>query len=81
MGKAHYDQLCRENEIVSDFTRLDIQAYPIEHEIIEEMLSCCDIIYVFEEDYPYIEDQFLFPERDIQKYMEEEIEQFQSQGK
>ncbi len=59
MGKAHYDQLCRENEVVRDFTRLDIQAYPIEHEIIEEMLSCCDIIYVFEEDYPYIEDQFI----------------------
>ena len=59
MGKAHYDQLCRENEEVKDFTRLDIQAYPIEHEIIEEMLSYCEIIYVFEEDYPYIEDQFL----------------------
>ena len=59
MGKAHYDQLCRENDIVRDFTRLDIQAYPIEHEVIEEMLSCCDVIYVFEEDYPYIEDQFL----------------------
>ena len=59
MGKAHYDQLCRENDIVRDFTRLDIQAYPIEHEIIEEMLTCCDVIYVFEEDYPYIEDQFI----------------------
>jgi len=59
MGKAHFDQLCRENERVRDFTRLDIQAYPIEHEIIEEMLAHCDVIYVFEEDYPYIEDQFL----------------------
>jgi indolepyruvate ferredoxin oxidoreductase, alpha subunit len=63
MGKAHYDQLCRENEIVRDFTRLNVQAYPLGYKIIEEMLSCCDVIYVFEEDYPYIEDQFISASR------------------
>ena len=47
MGKAHFDQLARENDIVNKFTRLDIQAYPIEHEIVESMLAHCDVIYVF----------------------------------
>ena len=59
MGKAHFDQLCRVEESIKGFTRLDIQAYPIEPKIIDEMLTACDVIYVFEEDYPYIEDQFV----------------------
>ncbi len=64
MGKAHFDQITRENGIVKNFTRLDVQAYPLGHAVVEEMLAHCDVIYVFEEDYPYIEDQFLSRTRD-----------------
>ena len=63
MGKAHFDQLCRTEESVRDFTRLDIQAYPIDTKIIDEMLTVCNVIYILEEDYPYIEDQFVFRTR------------------
>jgi indolepyruvate ferredoxin oxidoreductase, alpha subunit len=59
MGKAYFDQLCRTEKNIDGFSRLDIQAYPIEAKIIDEMLTSCDVIYVFEEDYPYIEDQFI----------------------
>ena len=59
MGKAHLDQICRVDENMMNFTRLDVHAYPIDPSIIDEMLSVCDDIYVFEEDYPYIEDLFV----------------------
>jgi indolepyruvate ferredoxin oxidoreductase alpha subunit len=59
MGKAYFDQLARENDIANSFTRLDIRAYPFRYELIEKMCAYCDVIYIFEEDYPYIEDMFI----------------------
>ncbi|HBM15110.1 MAG TPA: indolepyruvate ferredoxin oxidoreductase [Lentisphaeria bacterium] len=59
MGRAYFDQLCRQNEVVRTFTRLDVKAYPLNHEFIEKMCAFCDVIYIFEEDYPYIEDMFI----------------------
>ena len=46
-------------DIVNSFTRLDVYAYPIKYELIEKMCAYCDVIYIFEEDYPYIEDMFI----------------------
>jgi indolepyruvate ferredoxin oxidoreductase alpha subunit len=59
MGRAYFDQLCRRSEVVRTFTRLDVRAYPLKYEFIERMCAYCDVIYIFEEDYPYIEDMFI----------------------
>lgn len=59
MGRAYFDQLCRQNDTVRSFTRLDVKAYPLKHDFIERMCAYCDLVYIFEEDYPYIEDMFI----------------------
>lgn len=59
MGRAYFDQLSIENDTVKTFTRLDVRAYPLKVDFIEKMCSFCDLIYIFEEDYPYIEDMFI----------------------
>ena len=56
MGRAYFDQLCRTETALRDFSRFDVSAYPLESGRLEEFLGACDTIYVFEENYPFLED-------------------------
>jgi indolepyruvate ferredoxin oxidoreductase alpha subunit len=57
MGRAHFDQLCTEEPVLREFARLDVGAYPLSQRLIDVFLSQCDDVFVFEEDYPYLEDK------------------------
>ncbi|HLE11715.1 MAG: hypothetical protein A2504_15545 [Bdellovibrionales bacterium RIFOXYD12_FULL_39_22] len=59
MGKANFDQLCKEEATISKFSKLEVMAYPLNDSLIDKMLESCDEIYIFEENYPYIEDKFI----------------------
>ena len=59
MGSAYFDQICREFTSVCELSRLNISAYPISKEALCGMVTACEKIYVFEENYPYIEDQLI----------------------
>jgi indolepyruvate ferredoxin oxidoreductase alpha subunit len=57
LGRALYDELGREAPHLADAARLEISGYPISQNLFDIFLSQCDHIFVFEESYPYIEDQ------------------------
>lgn len=57
VGRALLEELGREAPHVLDATRLEIGGYPISQNLFDVFLSQCDHIFVFEETYPYIEDQ------------------------
>lgn len=59
MGKAYFDQLCNEDLKVREYNRLDIMGYPVNADMMKELIANCDEIYVFEEDYPYLEDKLI----------------------
>lgn len=59
MGRAYFDQLCRTEPTLKDFSRFDVSAYPLQSGKLEDFLEQCDEIYVFEESYPFLEDQLL----------------------
>jgi indolepyruvate ferredoxin oxidoreductase, alpha subunit len=57
LGRALFDELAREAPHLLDAVRLEISGYPISQNLFDIVLSQCDHIFVFEESYPYIEDQ------------------------
>jgi indolepyruvate ferredoxin oxidoreductase alpha subunit len=57
MGRALLDELAREAPHLAEAARLEISGYPISQNLFDIFLSQCDHILVFEESYPYIEDQ------------------------
>lgn len=57
MGRALFAELGREAPHLLDAVRLEISGYPISQNLFDIFLSQCDHILVFEESYPYIEDQ------------------------
>jgi indolepyruvate ferredoxin oxidoreductase alpha subunit len=57
LGRALLDELGREAPHLCDAVRLEISGYPISQNLFDICLSQCDHILVFEESYPYIEDQ------------------------
>jgi indolepyruvate ferredoxin oxidoreductase, alpha subunit len=57
LGRALLDELGREAPHLADAARLEISGYPISQNLFDIFLSQCDHILVFEESYPYIEDQ------------------------
>lgn len=59
MGKAYFDQLCSSDHEIRTYNRLDIMGYPVNSGMMEELLSNCDKVFVFEEDYPYLEDKLI----------------------
>ncbi len=59
MGKAYMDQLCKEDDSVNKYTRFDIRSYPVTTKMLKSMLDKCEKLYVFEENFPYIEDKLV----------------------
>ena len=58
MGRAYFDQYLHDNNIdPQKYNRLEIAGYPIDEGKIRQLLQACDKVYVFEEDYPYLEDK------------------------
>jgi indolepyruvate ferredoxin oxidoreductase, alpha subunit len=57
LGRALFEELTREAPHLADTVRLEISGYPISQNLFDIFLSQCDHILVFEESYPYIEDQ------------------------
>lgn len=57
LGRAYFDQLCSEKKELSSLARLDITAYPFDMEKVKSFVDSCDEVYVFEENFPFIEDQ------------------------
>jgi indolepyruvate ferredoxin oxidoreductase, alpha subunit len=59
MGRAYLDQLCRTESQLTEYSRFDVLAYPIDNKALKTFANKCDTIFVFEENYPYIEDQLI----------------------
>jgi indolepyruvate ferredoxin oxidoreductase alpha subunit len=57
LGRALFHELAREAPHLLQAVRLEISGYPISQNLFDICLSQCDHILVFEESYPYIEDQ------------------------
>jgi len=60
MGIAYFEQYLGDNDIATDkYNQLRIGAYPVDVEMLKSFVTKCDSIYVFEEDYPYLEDMII----------------------
>jgi indolepyruvate ferredoxin oxidoreductase alpha subunit len=57
LGRALFEEFGREAPHLVNAVRLEISGYPISQNLFDIFLSHCDHIFVFEESYPYIEDQ------------------------
>lgn len=57
MGRAYFGQVARENPELKDYSVFDVAAYPVDKNDLYEFVKSHDEIYVFEENFPYIEDQ------------------------
>jgi indolepyruvate ferredoxin oxidoreductase alpha subunit len=59
MGRAYFHQVRRENPEIKSYSRFDIAAYPIDKNELFNFVTTHEEIYVFEENFPYIEDQII----------------------
>lgn len=59
MGRAYYDQVVRENPEVAKYNRFDVLAYPVDFKALSSFVNSCEEVYVFEENFPYLEDMIL----------------------
>ncbi len=60
MGRAYFEQYVSDNKIdPKKYNLLSIGAYPVDIKLLKKFVASCDVIYVFEEDYPYLEDMII----------------------
>lgn len=59
MGRAYFEQLCRTEPSLKELSKLTVVGYPLKPEVLDEYLEKCDEIFVFEENYPFLEDQLI----------------------
>lgn len=59
MGKAYFDELSKEYPELHEYTQVVIKGYPFDKNLIHELIHQVEKIYIFEENYPFIEDMFL----------------------
>ena len=57
MGRAYFDQLALEHPGLAALPRLEVAAYPMDPQIETAFLSQVDEVFVFEEDYPVLEER------------------------
>ena len=60
MGRAYFDQLRLEHPELSALPRLEVAAYPMDPSLEPAFLAQVDEVYVFEEDYPVLEERLTF---------------------
>lgn len=56
-GRANFHQVAAENPELKEYSVLEISSYPIDDRLIKEIANHCERVYVFEENYPYLEDK------------------------
>ena len=57
MGRAYFNQLCRENPNLKEYNMLNVCAYPLSLTNLRKFIQSSEEIFVFEENYPYLEDK------------------------
>ncbi len=57
MGRAYFDQLALEHPDLATLPRLEVAAYPVDPQLELAFLSRLDEVFVFEEDYPVLEER------------------------
>lgn len=68
MGRAYYNQMLRDFSELKEYSKLEVSAYPVNNNILQQFINHCDEIYIFEEDYPYLEDQVKALSKDNKVY-------------
>ncbi len=64
MGRAYFEQLVLEHPELADLPRLDVAAYPMDPGLEPAFLAQVDEVFVFEEDYPVLEERLTFQRAD-----------------
>lgn len=59
MGRAYFHQVARENSELKKYSLFEVAAYPVDKNDLFEFANAHDTIFVFEENFPYIEDQII----------------------
>ena len=57
MGRAYFEQLALEHPALTALPRMDIAAYPMDPQLETAFLALVDEVFVFEEDYPVLEER------------------------
>jgi indolepyruvate ferredoxin oxidoreductase alpha subunit len=60
MGRAYFEQLALEHPELLDMPRLEVAAYPMDPGLEPVFLGLVDEVFVFEEDYPVLEERLTF---------------------
>lgn len=60
MGRAYFEQLALEHPELLELPRLEVCAYPMDPGLEPVFLSLVDEVFVFEEDYPVLEERLTF---------------------
>lgn len=60
MGRAYFGQLALEHPELDALPRLEVAAYPLEPGLEPAFLAQVDEVFVFEEDYPVLEERLTF---------------------
>lgn len=60
MGRAYFDQLALEHPELREMPRLEVAAYPMDPALEPAFLAQVDEVFVFEEDYPVLEERLTF---------------------
>ena len=60
MGSAYFHQYKKNNNISDEkYNHLNVKAYPLDINLLLSLIKKSDAIYVFEENYPYLEDMLI----------------------
>ena len=60
MGRAYFEQLALEHPELNAMPRLEVAAYPMDPGLEPAFLAQVDEVFVFEEDYPVLEERLTF---------------------
>jgi indolepyruvate ferredoxin oxidoreductase alpha subunit len=60
MGRAYFQQLAQEHPELNAMPRLEVAAYPMDPGLEPALLAQVDEVFVFEEDYPVLEERLTF---------------------
>jgi indolepyruvate ferredoxin oxidoreductase alpha subunit len=60
MGRAYFEQLALEHPELNALPRLEVAAYPLDPSLEPAFLAQVDEVFVFEEDYPVLEERLTF---------------------
>jgi indolepyruvate ferredoxin oxidoreductase alpha subunit len=59
MGRAYFNQLKRYHPELKNYNVMEVASYPVDKKQLKQFLAANSEVHVFEENYPYLEDQLL----------------------